>query len=121
MNGNLAIISDWGINVSNQSNWNGVTSTRSLYFISAWEASPTCANKAVSTGNNTNFNTLVKVLFYTPCTLTLANQNAFAGQGLGSPVSVTNQFNLTYQPVLVPGITGITGFKQDIAYVREVV
>ena len=121
MNGNLAIISDWGINISNQSNWNGVTSTRSLYFISVWEAAPTCANKTVQTGNNTNFNSLVKVLFYTPCTLTLANQNAFSGQALGSPINITNQFNLTYQPVLVPGITGIIGFDQDISYVREVV
>ncbi len=85
------------------------------------ESSPTCANKAVSTGNNTNFNALVKVLFYTPCTLTLANQNAFSGQALGSPINITNQFNLTYQPVLVPGITGIIGFDQDISYVREVV
>jgi hypothetical protein len=123
MNGNLAIISDWGINISNQSDWNGVTSMRSLYFISVWKSPLTCATagKGVSTGNNTNFNALVKVLFYTPCTLTLSNQNAFSGQGLGSPVSITNQFNLTYQPVLVPGITGITGFDQDIAYVREVV
>jgi hypothetical protein len=120
-NGNLAIITDWGIDISNQSNWNGVTTTRSLYFISVYQSSPTCANKAVSTGQNTNFNALVHVLFYTPCTLTLGNQNAFSGQGLGSPINISNQFNLTYQPVLVPGVTGIVGFDQDISYVREIV
>jgi hypothetical protein len=108
LNGNLAIITDFGIDISQKSTWNGVTSMRSLYFISTYSASPTCANKAVSTGNNTDFNAL-------------ANQTAFSGQGLGSPISISNQFNLTYQPVLVPGITGITGFDQDISYVREVV
>jgi Tfp pilus assembly protein PilX len=122
LNGNLAIISDWAINISNQSNWNGATTTRNLYFISTWASPLNCAtaNKNVSTGNNTNFNSLVHVFFYTPCTLTLANQNAFEGQALGSPVNITNQFNMTYQQVLVPGQGTVTGFQQDIAYTREV-
>ena len=121
LNGNLAIITDFDIDIRQRSNWNGVGSLRSLFFISTYESSPTCANKEIETGNNTDFNALVQVLFYTPCSLTLANQNAFSGQALGSPISISNQFNLTYQPVLIPGITGITGFDQDISYVREVV
>ncbi len=36
VNGNLAIITDWGINFVNQSNWNGASTTKSLYFISTW-------------------------------------------------------------------------------------
>jgi hypothetical protein len=60
-------------------------------------------------------------MFYTPCSLTLANQTAFTGQALGSPINISNQFTLTYYPVLIPGVTGITGFDQDISYVREVV
>jgi hypothetical protein len=28
---------------------------------------------------------------------------------------------MTYTPVVVPGVTGITGFEQDIAYIREVI
>ena len=121
LNGNLAIISDFGIDISQRSNWNGVTSTRSLFFISVWESAPTCANKAIRTGNNTDFNALTRVMFYTPCSLTLANQTAFTGQALGSPINISNQFSLTYYPVLIPGVTGITGFDQDISYVREVI
>ena len=123
LNGNLAIVSDWGIDISQKSVWNGVTSTRNLYFITVASSPLNCAtaNKNVSTGNNTDFNALVRVLFYTPCTLTLANQTAFSGQALGSPINIVNQFSMTYQPVLVPGFSGVTGFDQDISYVREIV
>jgi hypothetical protein len=36
-------------------------------------------------------------------------------------VGISNNFTMTYTPVLVPGLgTDIAGFQQDISYVREV-
>jgi hypothetical protein len=35
-------------------------------------------------------------------------------------VNVTNQTTLNYVPVFVPGLTTVTGFRQNIQYIREV-
>ena len=123
VNGNLAIISDWGFDLSQQSTWNGVTSLRNLYFISTYATGLNCAtaSKNIVTGNNTSFNSLINVSFYSPCTTDMHNTSSFSGQVFGNPVMLSNQFTMTYQPVLVPGVTGIVGFSEDISYVREVV
>jgi hypothetical protein len=123
--GNLAIISDWGFNLSQMSNWNGSSTKKNLYFIStspagSCPASNLSTTKNITVGNNTNFNTFVNVFFYTPCTATVSNQNNFSGQVIATNVSISNNFTMTYYPVLVPGVGSISGFKQDIAYVREV-
>jgi hypothetical protein len=121
--GNLAILSDGGFTFSQQSNWNGTTGTvKQIHFISVY--STTCPGttppgKDISVGQNTNFNTFTNVSFYTPCLATMSNQNAFSGQVLSKDVSLGNNYKMAYKPVLVPGITGITGFKQDIAYIHE--
>ena len=121
---NLAIITDGAISLSQQSNWNGVTSTRDLFFMSAYPASgtPTCTGgvKDVTFGNNTGFNSLVETFVYTPCTASMQNNNtAFTGQVIGTTVAIGNNFNMTYRPVKVPG-QNPTGYNQDIAYIREV-
>jgi hypothetical protein len=117
--GNLAFLSDGGFNLNNRSNWDGTTGTiKHIHFISVYSA--TCSGtKDIMVGNNTNFNSFTNVSFYTPCLATMKNQNAFSGQVLSKDVSIENNFKMTYKPVLVPGITGITGFKQDIAYIHE--
>ena len=119
--GNLAVISDWGFSFAQRSNWNGSAgTTKLLHFISTWQDPATCtASDNISVGNNANFNSQTNVFFYTPCTATMANSNSFAGQVMATNVSIQNNFEMTYKPVLVPGITGITGFKQDIAYIHE--
>jgi hypothetical protein len=38
---------------------------------------------------------------------------------MSKTVSIGNLFKMAYKPVLVPGITGVTGFKQDISYIHE--
>lgn len=117
--GNLAVISNGGFTFAQRSNWNGTGGvTKLLHFISTWPGG-TCAGKDISVGNNANFNSQTNVFFYTPCTATMANSNSFAGQVMATNVSIENNFEMTYKPVLVPGITGITGFKQDIAYIHE--
>jgi hypothetical protein len=128
---NLAIVTDGGINISNKSTWNGVTTQRSLFFIHAWPSngvyvcSPLNPDDAyelgdVALGNNTTFNNLVQVSVYTPCEAAMNNNNAtFYGQVIGSSMTVANQFSMIYRPVLIPG-ANVTGFKEDVAYVREV-
>ena len=60
------------------------------------------------------------MFFYTPCTATMANTNAFAGQVLAANVSLATSSRMTFKPVLVPGYGDISGFEQSISYVREV-
>lgn len=119
---NLAILTEGGINLSQRSNWNGSGTTKNLYLMSPWPASgsPSCPTQNVTLGNNTGFNSLVQTFVYSGCTVTMNNNNsAFNGQVLGSSVTVGNNFNMTYKPVLVPGAE-VIGFEQDIAYIREV-
>jgi hypothetical protein len=120
----VAVISDWGFELNQRSNWNGtVGDVKHMHFISVAPAASCPASgtssKNISVANNTNFNAYVDVFFYTPCSASLANQNAFAGQVMATNVTLANNFEMNYRPVLVPGAGEITGFKQDIAYVRE--
>ncbi len=95
-----------------------------MHFISiapagSCPASNLATTKNITVANNTNFNAQTNVFFYTPCTASMNNQNAYIGQVLATNVSIGNQYKMTYKPVLVPGITGVTGFKQDISYIHE--
>ena len=124
LNGNLAIITDWGISLSQKSTWKGVgTPTKSVFFISTWPSTGCpigSSNEDVSTGNNTSFDSYAQAFFYTPCTASMNNTNNYAGQVIGGTVSIGNQYTMTFRPVLVPGYGTITSFREDIAYVREV-
>jgi hypothetical protein len=126
VNGNLAIITDWGVSLDQRSTWNGSSGdVKQLFFISTAPAASCPASgttsKDINVGNRTTFNTQVEVLFYTPCTANMENQNLFNGQVIATSVNIGNQFKMSYRPVRVPGITEITGFTQDISYIREVV
>lgn len=123
--GDVAIISSWGFDLSQRSSWNGVSgAVKKMHFISTAPAASCPAsgttNKNIVVGNNTSFDAFTNVLFYTPCTATMSNQNNFSGQVMASNVTINNLFTMTYTPVLVPGVGTITSFEQDIAYVREV-
>lgn len=126
VNGDLAVISDWGFNLSNNNNWNGSSGDiKKMFFISTAPPVSGCpasgtSNKNIVVGMNTTFNTQVNVFFYTPCSATLSNLNSFSGQVLATNVTINNNFTMTYTPVLVPGTGTVTSFQQDIAYVREV-
>jgi hypothetical protein len=118
--GNLAILSDGGFNLTQQSNWNGTTgSIKNIHFISVYSTTCPGSTKDITVSNNTNFNSWTNVSFYTPCSASMSNQNAFSGQVLSKDITIGNNFKMTYKPVLVPGITGVTGFKQDISYIHE--
>jgi hypothetical protein len=120
---NLAIVSNGGFTLNQRSTWDGSGATRDLFFFSAWptSGSPSCPTQDITLGNLTGFNTLVQTSIYSPCAVTMNNNNsAFLGQVIGSSVSVGNNFNMTYRPVLIPG-ANLTSFKEDLAYIREVV
>jgi Tfp pilus assembly protein PilX len=128
---NLAIVTDGGISLSQKSTWIGVASQRNLHFIHVWPSSGTYACAAgnpnnvydlgdVALGNNTSFNNLVNTSVYSACEAVMNNNNTtFYGQVIGSTMSIGNQFSMIYRPVLIPGAK-VTGFKEDIAYIREV-
>jgi hypothetical protein len=118
--GHLAILSDGGFNLTQQSTWNGTAgSIKHIHFISVYSASCSGSTKDISVSNNTNFNSQTEIFFYTPCKATMSNQNAFKGQVMSKDITIGNNFKMSYKPVLVPGITGVTGFKQDISYIHE--
>jgi Tfp pilus assembly protein PilX len=120
--GNLAIVTQGSITTTNQNDWTGATG-KSLFLIVNYRSifPASCSSSYnISIGNNSNF-VNAPVLFYSPCTVTLNNQNNFAGQALGNTVNITNHFTLSYRPVLVPGVPALAGFDQGIVYVREVV
>jgi hypothetical protein len=56
---------------------------------------------------------------YTPCTATMSNNNSFYGQVVGGTIAISNNWSMTYRPIVIPG-AHITGFTEDIAYIREV-
>lgn len=120
--GSLGIISDGGFDLD-KADWtgSGTSLPHKLRFISTYETS--CPNGSTNNdifvGNNADF-TNVQVLFYTPCSAHMDNQSNFSGQVLAKSVDIENNYKMSYVPVLVPGYDGITGFKQDISYVREV-
>lgn len=124
VNGNLAIFTDGSITFENQNTWTGAAgSVRKLYLIDAYRSGLNCSSDDydITTSNNTNFSNL-NIFFYSPCTVNMNNHNTtLSGQIMGGTVNINNQFTMNFVPVLVPGVGTITGFNQDIAYIREVV
>lgn len=139
-NGNLTIVSDGGFTMLNRENWcgNSVCSSsgtrRDLEFIVNYAAAPQGAPATCTTGaggqnialnNNTNFWN-AKVVLYTPCHIYATNngklepQAAFDGQIMGGTVDINNKFAMRYEPILIPGVSPVSGFAVDVAYVREI-
>ena len=122
LNNDLAIITRGGINLAQRSTWNGTSGTKYLHLISAYpdSGSPSCPTQDITVGQFTNFDGHVAGIVYSPCTVTMNNNNsAFQGQVVGQNVVIGNNFSMNFLPVKVPG-QKIQGFDQDIAYIREV-
>jgi hypothetical protein len=119
--GDLAIVTNGKISMANRNTWNGVSGQK-LFLISNYRTGLNCASGAynISTGNLSRFNN-ASVLFYSPCTVTLNNLNGFTGQVLGNTVEIKNNFTLNYQPTFPDDLDVITGFNQNVVYIREVV
>jgi hypothetical protein len=117
----LVIFTNGSITMNNQNNWNGATGHKLGFVVNYQSTFPgSCSSSYnITTSNNSNFNN-VYVSFYSPCTITINNQNAFSGQVLGQSVDIANNATINYKPVLLPGFGTITGFQQDVVYEREV-
>jgi hypothetical protein len=126
--GSLAILTDGSITMQNHPTWQSVGGNHSLYLISVNSAAGVCTggtSKNITTSNQTEFKNLASpnrldVFIYTSGTVSMSNLSAMNGQVYGCPVNVTNQTTLNYVPVFVPGLTTVTGFRQNIQYIREV-
>ena len=125
--GNLIVYSDYGIDTSNKVTWTGTT-TGKLSLIVGYGPGLVCdaaGTYDIRISNNTNFVNST-VALYSPCTIHLSNNGklepkaSFQGQILGGTVSVDNNFAMKYIPVLIPGVSPISGFEQDVVYLREV-
>ncbi len=131
MNGDIAIVATGGIDLANHPIYSGVGGVRKLILMAPWPSSgsPTCPATGatdvpytVTIGNNVDFDAdTVNVLVYGACGANMNNNNsAFTGQVMAQNTLIGNHFGMTYQQVSVPG-QNISGFKEDVAYIREVV
>lgn len=120
MNGDLAIVAPGGITLANSAAFTGVGSSRKLILMAPWPpvGSP-CTSPMVQVSGNTDFINVTGFV-YSSCRVDMSNNNAhFTGQVVGQQVTIGNQFGMTYQEMLVPGMD-ISGFREDVAYIREV-
>jgi cytoskeletal protein CcmA (bactofilin family)/Tfp pilus assembly protein PilX len=128
LNGDLAIITEGSICTTNQNTFQAAGGVRSLMFLvrNGSPSSSTCADgSSISISNLTNFNDLsgsnqLNTFLYSPRQINLSNNSGLTGQVYGSPVNAQNQTTVNYVPVFVPGLTTITGFRQNVQYIREV-
>jgi hypothetical protein len=119
--GDLAIITDGSISMVNKTTWEGTSaSVGRLMFLKP--VGTACVGQSFSESNHTEYINVNVVVYVPPtCSVTMANLNQMKGQIYGGTVGISNNFTMTYTPVLVPGLgTDIAGFHQDVQYVREV-
>jgi Tfp pilus assembly protein PilX len=130
MNGDLAIITDGSICMTNLNTFQAVGGVRNLMMIvrygspvpGSWKCPD---NSSISVSNLTNFSDLaganqLQTFLYSPYQINLSNNTGLTGQVYGSPVNAVNQTTLNYVPVFVPGISTVVGFRQNVQYIREV-
>jgi hypothetical protein len=135
--GSLAIVTTGSITMSQQVNWQAKNTNDTklaqtgadaqLFLIDVYRTGLVCIGGLydITTSNNTNFlnvsvRPILSVSMYSPCSVNLSNQNNFNGQVLSNTLNVQNQITMNYQPVLVPGVSQVTGFKQDVQFKREI-
>ncbi|MHB8681981.1 MAG: hypothetical protein ACYDA2_07800 [Acidimicrobiales bacterium] len=128
---NVAVFSSGGFTMSNNTSWQSNNSTtRLLYLIvpsSVSGVTTTCSNgnPGISLNNNTSFASTINVLYYTPCTMSVANNAAGYGQIYAGTVSVQNNFTEHFVPL--PSVPDASGGGQvngplsvAVAYERQV-
>jgi hypothetical protein len=135
--GSLAIITNGSISMSqkvvfhalnpNATKLAATGADAQLFLIDVYRTGLLCLGGLfdITTSNNTDFlnvsqSPILSVSMYSPCAVNLSNQNNFNGQVLSNTLNVQNQITMNYQPVLVPGVAQVTGFKQDVQFKREI-
>ena len=117
----LAIFTDGEITTVNNTSWqSGNSNWYNLYLIVESTASCSGTDGRITMSNLTTFD---KEYFfvYSPCTSSFANNNSSGrGQIYGNFVTLTNNLSFTFHAMLVPGSGEITGYQNDVQFVREV-
>ncbi|MGH2692107.1 MAG: hypothetical protein ACRDHM_06355, partial [Actinomycetota bacterium] len=117
--GNLAIISDGGMTVGNNTKFVGVGGPWNLHMFFGIDNDGAPCN--LTWGNGGAVTGDVNTLIYTPCTISFGSGTTISkGQLFGGSVILRPGFSMNYFPVPVPGF-GAGGFKEDVLYLREVV
>jgi hypothetical protein len=122
--------------MENKTDWCGSNlcgdggTTRNLELLVGYDPTHICTDPPdtgynISMGNNNNFWNS-HVVLYTQCAIFAANNGklepsaSFEGQILGGTVDMDQNFAMRWEPIEIPGVSPITGFDQDVVYVREV-
>jgi hypothetical protein len=116
--GNLAIISDGGLEMNSNSRFQAVGGPHTLHLIFGLGETSPCD---ITFESNTRISSNIKTLLFTPCEINLnSNSLVVEGQMFGGQVNFNSNSNLTYDAIDVPGI-GVSRFDEDIRYIREIV
>ena len=117
--GNLAIISDGGMTLENNTKFVGVGGPWNLHLMFGIDNDGAPCN--VTWGNSGGVTGDVNTLIYTPCTISFGSASSISkGQLFGGNVILRPSFSMNAFPVPVPGF-GAGGYEEDILYLREVV
>jgi hypothetical protein len=119
LTGNLAIISDGGITLENNTKFVGVGGPWNLHLMFGIDNDGPPCN--VTWGNSGGVSGDVNTLIYTPCTISFGSGSSISkGQLFGGNVLLRPSFSMNAFPVPVPGF-GAGGYEEDVLYLREVV
>ena len=120
MKSDLAIVTRGGMYFSQRNTWRGESGTKYLHLLSAYPdaGSPACPTQDVRIGQRTAFDGHVAGIVYSPCTVTMENNNsAFQGQVVGAghrndqPVVFTRTKDVL-DPLAIGAVQGI-GHAED--------
>ncbi len=125
MQNDVAIMSDGPITFANNNTVQSTSSAKHiLYLVEPTNgiSNPNCSTtpRDISISNNTNFSNIY-LFAYSQCTVNYNNNNSgLGGQVIGGTVNIGNLYALSFHPIVIPG-GAVTGFNEDLAFVREVV
>jgi hypothetical protein len=122
----LAVFSTGGFTARNNFRVRSDNSTVRKFYLVVPSSSATsnCTSPGITLQNNTTFESTVNTMFFTPCRVSIQNNDGGYGQIYAGLLEVSNHFTLRYRPASVPGVewTGSTiyNYMRDLVYKREI-
>jgi cytoskeletal protein CcmA (bactofilin family) len=118
--GNLAIINDGNVSMASNSNLVASGGPWNLYIFAGYAGAAGCK---YDDGNNSSIGANLNTLIWTPstCSVTFNNNSSITqGQVISGNITFKHTMAMQHATVIVPS-SGSGGFKEDVAYIREVV
>lgn len=121
----LAVFSTGGFTMQNNFTAQSTNSTvRKFYMVVPTSAAtPDCTSPGITFQNNTTFASTINTMLYTPCRVSIENNDGGYGQIYANNVAVSNSFDFHYRPATVPGVSwngsSSNTFTRDLIYKRE--